>query len=85
MYKLTNFPIKLPGQLDLILRTTDNLFIPSDPQNSQYREYLAWIAEGNTPEPADPLPTPPVLTPEQKLAKSGLTVDELKTLLGLST
>lgn len=85
MYKLTNFPIKLPGQLDLILRTTDNLFIPSDPQNSQYREYLAWIAEGNTPEPADPLPPPPVLTPEQKLANSGLAVDELKTLLGLST
>lgn len=26
---------------------------------------------------------PPLLTPEQKLANAGLTVDELKTLLGL--
>ena len=31
-----------------------------------------------------PPPVPPApLTPEQKLAASGLTVDELKTLLGL--
>ena len=32
-----------------------------------------------------PIPTPPVLTPTQKLANAGLTVDELKSLLGLST
>ena len=31
--------------------------------------------------PAPPPPPPP--TPEQKLAAAGLTVDELKTLLGL--
>jgi hypothetical protein len=35
------------------------------------------------PEPAPPEPPAP-LTPEQKLAASGLTVDELKTLLGLN-
>ena len=39
------------------------------------------------PEPV-PLPAPPKplveLTPEEKLAKSGLTVDELKELLGLT-
>ena len=33
---------------------------------------------------ARPRPEPPVApTPEQKLAAAGLTVDELKTLLGL--
>jgi hypothetical protein len=30
------------------------------------------------------LPPPPVLTPEQKLQQSGLTVEELKQLLGLT-
>jgi hypothetical protein len=31
------------------------------------------------------LPPPPVLTPEEKLRKSGLTVEELKSLLGLTS
>ena len=46
-------------------------------------EYLAWLESGNTPDPA-PTPEPPVpLTPAEKLAQSGLSVLELKELLGL--
>lgn len=45
--------------------------------------YVKWIEEGNTPLPPDPEPTPEPLTPQQKLEKAGLTVDELKSLLGL--
>ena len=29
-----------------------NTFIPKDESNTDYQEYLAWVAEGNEPEPA---------------------------------
>jgi len=28
--------------------------IPIDEDNTDYREYLEWVAEGNTPDPYDP-------------------------------
>ena len=71
-------------QGDTILRTADNASIPLDPANTDYAAYLEWLEAGNTPEPA-PEPEPvPELTPAEKLAASGLTVEELKGLLGLS-
>ena len=36
-----------------ILRKEDYLYIPFDEANTDYQAYLAWKAEGNTPEPAD--------------------------------
>lgn len=68
---------------DCILRLSDNAFIPPDPANTDYAAYLTWLESGNTPEPAPEPPAPVELTPAEKLAASGLTVDELKALLGL--
>tara|TARA_R100001510_G_scaffold55945_1_gene60627 strand:+ start:1244 stop:1411 length:168 start_codon:yes stop_codon:yes gene_type:complete len=37
----------------MILRKEDHAFIPFDQANTDYQEYLAWVAEGNTAEAAD--------------------------------
>ena len=67
----------------LIIRDTDGAFIPPDPANTDFAAYTAWLADGNTPNPYVPPPEPAPLTPAEKLAAAGLSVDELKSLLGL--
>lgn len=37
----------------IIKRTSDGAFIPLDPENTDYIAYLAWVAAGNTPDPAE--------------------------------
>ena len=57
------------------------VFIPTDPRNRDYAEFLASGATAGSyvapPAPAEP-------TAEEKLARSGLTVDDLKKLLDLA-
>ena len=68
---------------ETIKRLSDNAFIPPDLANTDYQQYLLWLEEGNTPLPPDPIPEPEPLTPQQKLEAAGLSIEELKELLGL--
>jgi hypothetical protein len=52
MYKLVKTPEGAINSLS-IERIADNAFIPFDLANADYQAYLEWLAEGNTPEPAD--------------------------------
>ena len=54
MYKLLNcvLPNGTTVQNNVVIRE-DGACIPFDPANTDYQAYLAWVAEGNTPEPAE--------------------------------
>ena len=52
-YKLSRSPAS--GEINSVTRIEDNFIvgIPFNPANTDYEQYLAWLAEGNTPQPAD--------------------------------
>jgi len=51
MYKLIKN--KITGEIQTINKIDTGIYIPFDRANIDYQEYLKWLAEGNTPEPAD--------------------------------
>ena len=46
MYKIFNVP---NGNI-FIVTNNDKTFIPMDEANTDYKEYLEWVAKGNTAE-----------------------------------
>jgi hypothetical protein len=52
MYKQTKNNFGNPPQS--VIRIADGAAVPlNDPANTDYQAYLKWVAEGNTPLPAD--------------------------------
>ena len=39
--------------MNVVQRLSDNTYIPFDPANTDYQEFLRWLSEGNEPIPAD--------------------------------
>jgi hypothetical protein len=50
MYKLLNDRF---GNAGGVVRLSDMASIPFAQDNTDYQAYLKWLAEGNTPEPAE--------------------------------
>ncbi len=51
MYKLQKDTLN--NKIVSVLRLEDGASIPMNPDNTDYQAYLKWVAEGNTPTPAD--------------------------------
>jgi hypothetical protein len=51
MYKL--YKSEKSGEIHTVIRLTDMASIPMNSDNTDYQAYLAWVAEGNQPEPAE--------------------------------
>ena len=66
--------------------TEGNTPLPADNEVTEHEDapvvYVEPVAVVEL-TPADPIPEPVELTPAEKLASAGLSVDELKSLLGI--
>ena len=71
MWKLTS--------RNTVIRQEDSAEFMLTEGNAGYAQYLAWRAEGNTPEPADPLPNPAILSVSPRQIRMALSRAGLRT------
>ena len=73
----------MQGQVSdqMIQRDEDGAFIPFDPANIDYQDYLAWLDEGNEPYPAQTpaVPLPEVVPVEDRVSDLEVRVDQLES------
>jgi hypothetical protein len=51
-----------------VIREGDKAYIPPDPANRDYAEYLVWVEDGGVPDPyVPPEPVPPQPSPEDQV------------------
>lgn len=77
IYKYLNQEQTIVGRID------DDGLMRMSGDAQRWEDYLRWLEGGNEPLPPDPLLEPEPLTAQQKLEAAGLTIEELKELLGL--
>jgi hypothetical protein len=53
MYQLLPINRMTGESAQSVKRLSDSAFIPFDSANTDYQDYLKWLAEGNIPLPAD--------------------------------
>ena len=53
MYKIREKNLITNETMAGIIRTSDGAIVPDDNANTDWQEYLEWIAAGNTPEAAE--------------------------------
>ena len=55
--------------------------VPFEVETAELQQYRKWLEEGNQPEPYAPYVEIKELTLEEKLAKVGITIEEIKSIL----
>jgi len=80
---MKNLNYKSRNDTEAVVRLTDGMIIGPE-HTEEWAEYQAWLSKGNTPEDPDPRDEVRELTVQEKLERAGLTVEELKEVLGLN-
>jgi hypothetical protein len=64
-----------------VIRLADGAFVPDDSKSHAWQQYQAWVAAGNTPQPADPPPPP---SQDELDAASAKAYAKLQALMGMT-